>query len=186
MWKRKILTVMCLLSSGAIAQVCDTNLPATTPTSNFQVHGDGTVTDKKTGLMWKQCPEGQTESGCISGNTSLLTWQAALQVPETINVGGGFAGYTDWRLPNIKELFSIVEEQCQDPAINLSVFPSRQSQTMWSSSPGESETIDSSTWTGSYISAWSVAFYSGGASSYSFQAHSRDEGLAVRLVRNAQ
>ncbi len=122
--------------SGLAVQTCYGEIIATTPDSRFTVHGDGTVTDLRTGLMWKQCNEGLSGSNC-SGTSLKFTWQEALQKAETLNAGAGFAGYTDWRLPNIKELDSIVELSCQSPSINETVFPNTPTDTVnyfWSSS----------------------------------------------------
>lgn len=71
-------------------------------------NGDGTITDLATGLMWQQGDDGVPRD-----------WQAALAYAE----GLGLAEYTDWRLPNAKELQSIVDyTRCPDitdsPAID--------------------------------------------------------------------
>jgi hypothetical protein len=60
-------------------------------------NGDGTVSDLATGLMWQQ-----NDSG------SAMTWQEALALAETRNAEA-YLGYSDWRLPNLKELQSIVD-----------------------------------------------------------------------------
>ncbi len=119
------------------AQICKPeSIPATTPVFQFKNNGDGTVTDTKTGLMWKRCGEGQVwnsvTDGC-DGSIVGYTWKAALEQVQAINNMGGFAGYTDWHLPNVKELQSIVERQCYSPAINLTIFPNT-SNTFWTSS----------------------------------------------------
>ena len=62
--------------------------------NDFTDNGDGTITDKATGLMWMQDD---------SGNG--MTWEEALKFAESKE----FAGCSDWRLPNIKELQSIVD-----------------------------------------------------------------------------
>ena len=62
--------------------------------NDFADNGDGTVTDHATGLMWQQ-----TDSG------SGMDWEAALAYAESATT----AGYDDWRLPNVKELQSIVD-----------------------------------------------------------------------------
>jgi hypothetical protein len=62
--------------------------------NSFVDHGDGTVTDGATGLMWQQADDG-----------SAYNWEDALSYAE----GLVFAGYDDWRLPNAKELQSIVD-----------------------------------------------------------------------------
>lgn len=64
--------------------------------NNFTENGDGTITDSATGLMWMQDDSGEG-----------MTWEEALEFAENKE----FAGYSDWRLPNIKELQSIVDYQ---------------------------------------------------------------------------
>lgn len=142
MMKHKVLvclTGVCLslASTLAAAQVCqtDTIKPSTTP-DQFIVNGDGTVTDASTGLMWTQCSLGQVAGaeGC-DNKTSSLSWTASLQATRGFNQNGGLGGYADWRLPNIKELGSIVEFQCHSPAIDLTVFPDTPAGAYWSSTP---------------------------------------------------
>jgi hypothetical protein len=65
--------------------------------NQFVDNGDGTVTDGATGLMWAQ-----TDSG------SGMNWQSALAWVQTKN-SENYLGYNDWRLPNAKELQSIVD-----------------------------------------------------------------------------
>ena len=62
--------------------------------NTFVDNGDGTITDKATGLMWMQNDSGEG-----------MNWEEALEYAESKE----FAGYSDWRLPNIKELQSIVD-----------------------------------------------------------------------------
>ena len=62
--------------------------------NNFVEHGNGTVTDSATGLTWMQSDSG-----------SGMNWEAALAYCE----GSSAAGYEDWRLPNVKELQSLVD-----------------------------------------------------------------------------
>ncbi|MDC7124345.1 MAG: DUF1566 domain-containing protein [Spirochaetales bacterium] len=66
-------------------------------TNNFTNNGDGTVTDSATGLMWSQDDSG-----------SGMNWKEALAWAETKNTAS-YNGYSDWRLPNAKELQSIVD-----------------------------------------------------------------------------
>lgn len=170
------LMLCCMVAATTVhaAQTCKTDsIPASTPDSQLIDNGDGTVTDTKTGLMWKQCLEGL--SGDCSGIADTFTWQQALLQPGTVNDTGGFAGYTDWRLPNIQELNSLVEEQCSGPAINLTYFPNTPASHVWSGSPDADNS--NVTWN----SAWNVNFNFGHSGSYN-----RTDSYAVRLVRNAQ
>ncbi len=95
------------------------DIPASTPTNQFIVNGDGTVIDRKTGLMWKQCTEGLSGSNCNTGQARHIPWDEALQAAEDSTT----AGHIDWRLPTYKELYSLVEHQCYQPAINQTIFP---------------------------------------------------------------
>ena len=164
--------LLCCMFSAAIVhaeQFCKPeSIPASTPDSQLVDNGNGTVTDSATGLMWKKCSEGLSGDNCESGTLDYLTWQGALQQPGAVNNAGGFAGHTDWRLPNINELVSLVEEQCYDPAINLNRFPNTPSRHAWSGSP----------YADFSASAWSVYFPYGYSS-----AGRRNNSYAVRLVR---
>ena len=91
---------------------------------------NGTVTDGVTGLMWKQCPEGLEGSDCSVGAAGLLIWGGSMKRARDSE----FAGYTDWRLPNMKELLSIVAFDQSSPAINTTVFPG-STEIFWSSTP---------------------------------------------------
>lgn len=62
--------------------------------SAFVDNGDGTITDRATGLMWMKTDSGKG-----------MNWRSALQYAENLN----YAGYSDWRLPNAKELHSILD-----------------------------------------------------------------------------
>ncbi len=135
-WTRLFFLQLVLSAGFAQAQVClSESVPASTPNSQLEDHGNGTITDTKTGLMWKQCEEGLSGSDCGSGSAELLTWPQALLWVKAINGDGGFAGFTDWRLPNIKELSSLVEYQCHWPSINLDRFPNASNGWIQSSSP---------------------------------------------------
>ena len=63
-------------------------------TNNFVNNGDGTITDSATGLMWMQ-----------NDNGSAVLWENALSYAENYS----YAGYSDWRLPDVKELQSILD-----------------------------------------------------------------------------
>jgi len=73
-------------------------------TNSFVDNNNGTVTDNSTGLMWMQ-----------DDNGSGLNWLDALTYAE----GTDFAGYSDWRLPNAKELQSIVD-YTRAPSVTIS------------------------------------------------------------------
>lgn len=124
--------------ANAQGQTCNAAITATAPDSRFQVNGDGTVSDLWTGLMWQQCSVGQSGGSCETGSASLVEWSQALTYVLDLNSGAGYAGYTDWRLPNKSELASLVENSCISPAINLTIFPNTPSATYWSSSPAVS------------------------------------------------
>ncbi|SFR54034.1 DUF1566 domain-containing protein [Thiomicrospira sp. ALE5] len=71
----------------------------------YVLNNDGTVYDKKTNLIWMRCSLGQTWTGTTcSGDAS----RHFLQVAEDLAKQSRFAGKTDWRVPTVDELHSLV------------------------------------------------------------------------------
>ncbi len=128
-------------------QLCDGTIPSSAPSHRFVVNSDGTVFDARTSLTWMRCAIGSelddndtptvfSDDRCVTADTELFRWEDAFSHASDLNATGGFAGRSDWRLPNIKELMSLVERQCVSPAINASVFPDSVTETQfWSSTP---------------------------------------------------
>jgi len=65
--------------------------------NDFADNGDGTVTDKATGLMWSQADSGEG-----------LDWQEVLAWAQKMNAEN-YLGHNDWRVPDVKELQSIID-----------------------------------------------------------------------------
>lgn len=102
------------------ADHCLGALPARNPDSAYEVHGDGTVTDLRTGLMWKHCEEGRVfEGGTCVGSMLGGNWFVALNHAD----GHVFAGHDDWRLPSVRELHTLVDDCAHQPAQNTNIFP---------------------------------------------------------------
>ena len=76
---------------------------------------DGTVSDTVTGLQWQQATMDLDHNGIADD----MTWEDALAACENLTLGG----YSDWRLPNIFELLSLVDYSRSNPAIDTTVFP---------------------------------------------------------------
>jgi Protein of unknown function (DUF1566) len=145
-----VLCVLPLFCGATVhaQQVCNDRVNQTAPASRFVDNGNGTVTDSRTGLMWQRCMMGYTfsnngtpgtltDDSCAASATVTFLWQQALRGAVDLNAQGGFGGFSDWRLPNIKELISIVEHKCTSPAINETIFPDTPpTAQVFSSSPG--------------------------------------------------
>lgn len=101
------------------------------PVEEFLDHGDGTLTDINTGLMWAKCSEGLSGEACNNGDPIQLTWADALARAENATL----AGYNDWRLASIKEMQSLVDHSAEEPALNPVHSPSTPNSHFWSSSP---------------------------------------------------
>jgi hypothetical protein len=141
-------------------------------------HGNGTVTDTKTGLMWKRCSEGLEGVNCEKGRVKRYT-DEALQRFNNVQ----YAGYTDWRLPTVDELKTLVycskgkdkEGDCNNgseaPTINQQAFPNTREWAYWYRSPDANNS--------GFV--WIVHFVSG-YSNFNLGHNS----YAVRLVRGGQ
>jgi hypothetical protein len=72
--------------------------------SRFTDHGNGTVTDNCTGLMWQKESADVNDDGNVD-DLDRVTWCEAIAFCGKLS----FAGHADWRLPNVRELQSIVD-----------------------------------------------------------------------------
>ena len=108
------LTIIVLISSILLS-----NLTHATIISN----GDGTVTDVDTGLIWQETDDNVRR-----------TFTSAFFYCQNLNL----AGNSSWRLPNIKQLVSIVDYTRENPAIDETIFPSTKNDAYWSSTSSAS------------------------------------------------
>jgi hypothetical protein len=172
-WKMLLVSAMVgvLLASGtAGAQGCVV-FPGdgvTGPALSYTDNGDGTATDNNTLLIW----EVKDNSGGIHDVGNEYSWNDAFTVfLTTLNTPPCFAGHCDWRLPNVKELQSIVDYSTITPAISSSFPGSTLVSFYWSST----------THAGLSSNAWFVSFSVG----LVFPAD-KNTSLPVRAVRGGQ
>lgn len=146
-----------------------------------------TATDMDTGLMWMRCSLGQDWDGTsCAGSARKFTWGQALEAAGSFS----HAGWSDWRLPTLDELYGLVYcssgrrfaldsagagggcvDEYASPTILMAVFPNTSPARYWSSEPDASYSYR----------AWGVAFTSGIRG-----AGGRGDYDHVRLVRDAR
>ena len=146
---------------------------------HYTDNGDGKITDEQTGLMWEKL----SNDGSIHDKGTSYTWAEAFAKVDALNTAT-FAGYTDWRLPNLLELESLRNLQNVNPAVspefNTNCGPNSAGCTVttcscivpvgyWSSSTYAKNRQD----------AWSVTFIDG----YTY-AYSKGGYVYVRAVRD--
>ena len=86
-------------------------------TPNYTNNGDGTITDKVTGLMWQQADGGE------------MTHDNAIIYCDNLILGG----HSDWRLPTPIEAYSILIHENGNPAINTTYFTPTGAEYWWTS-----------------------------------------------------
>ncbi len=126
------------------------------------------VNDAWTGLQWRRCEQGRFWSGsACTGTRSQFEHEQALAHAQI---------HSDWRMPNVKELSSLVDLSPSSGAVRIDpiAFPGASHLSYWSSSP----VVQGSTNTS--LNAWIVTLYSG-----TVYATARDSNHAVRLVRTS-
>ena len=147
------------LTCAGTGQDGDVQAGAALPVPRFSDRGDNTITDNLTGLVW-------AENANLLGTThknddadgmpgdGLVTWEHALAFIRNLN-RDHYLGHSDWRLPNINELESLVDAERSDPAlpvnspfVNVRSVPAAYywSSTSWAANPAY---------------AWLIEFYDG-------------------------
>ena len=79
-------------------------------TPNYTDNGDGTVTDNVTGLVWQQSPDTDGDGDIDAADK--MSYEAACAYCENLT----YAGYDDWQLPTIKQLYSLIDFGGFDPS----------------------------------------------------------------------
>ncbi|MCK5221928.1 MAG: DUF1566 domain-containing protein [Candidatus Aminicenantes bacterium] len=77
---------------------------------SFAANGDGTITDNVTGLMWQKSPD--TDGNGVINASDKMTYDEAAAGAGSFDL----SGYDDWRLPSIKELYSLIDFRGIDPS----------------------------------------------------------------------
>lgn len=111
--------------------------------NEFRDNGDGTITDNSTGLMWQR-----------SGSQRQLSYSGAFDYIKSLNEEK-YAGYSDWRMPTIEELASLIRSEEINNTNIASLFDSGQSKC-WSSDAAENNQIsadETAVWFVDYKSA---------------------------------
>ncbi|MBF0345517.1 MAG: DUF1566 domain-containing protein [Nitrospirae bacterium] len=100
------------------------------PDPRFTLNSAQTVTDTLTGLVWTRDAGTPTVGSCTG---EAMNWQGTLNYVKCLNTAS-YLGYSDWRLPNRKELFSLLDHGAFNPPIpSGSLFSNVQSSYYWSS-----------------------------------------------------
>ncbi len=128
----------------------------TASTPSYQAAVAETVADASTGLTWRTCVDGLSGAACATGSATAFTWQQALARVTALNAAG-FAGHSDWRLPNRNELLSLVDHARSNPAIDPVAFPGFPSVggnalSCWTSTPYAADGISAKAWFVDFIS----------------------------------
>ena len=125
------LAFLLTLSHVSFANECADNIRST-DVQRFDDNHDGTLTDIDSGLTWMRCALGQHWDGntCL-GQPGHYTWQSAQQTVREFNQVGGYVEHKDWRVPKLPELAGIVERHCNNPRINLQLFPATPATYFW-------------------------------------------------------
>jgi hypothetical protein len=122
-----------------------------------------------------RCSMGQTWDGMVAqGEAKGCSWDGAHQAIDGMNKRGGFAGYSDWRLPDLVELETIMlEGQAGYKCPQGVLFKPREASysVYWSASP----------YAGDGYYAWYVGFNYGGAGGFN-----KGYNYYVRAVRAGQ
>jgi len=141
-------------------------------------NGNGTITDVNTGLMWEK----QSNDGSVHAVGNTYTWDQAFSGHVATLNTMSFAGHTDWRVPNYKELVSILNLQNVSPPAVSPAFNNCSSgcTVLTCSCTSPYYYWSSTSWAFGPTYAWFVDFFHSGGG---VDANGKGNGYAVRGVR---
>jgi|GEM_PF-6496345 len=142
--------------------------PSNRPALQLYDNQDGTVSDLKNSLIWKQCTEGTFGDKCNEGKVTLLTWEEAKALVNNPSIDR--SSTQSWRLPTSAELATLLDLSCLAPASSTTFFPNTANDYYWTSDEYE----------GNNWFAWSINFRDG-VTHFSLKFKDR----VARLVRSA-
>lgn len=155
------------LALGVPEEDCAIYFKTNYPMTEFRLTGSGTAIDTRTGLIWYRCSVGEFfHDGECRGVAKRFNWHQAAEAAGKFEL----AGYTDWRVPTVKELLSIVEKKCVNPSMNTFVFPTAQTEVYWTS---EQNFFNK-------FLGWGVYMFN----ATDFGRHSKESEYLLLLVRN--
>jgi hypothetical protein len=131
------------------------------------VAGEPVVADLALGVVWQGCAWAQRGTSCADQPAYWVDWAWALAHCEGLDWGG----FTDWYLPDARQLTALMDDHSAVPPIDEAVFPNTPLGSSWSSTSRADEPSR----------AWRTDFYAGG-----MDDDVKDGGLGfVRCVRQA-
>ena len=94
----------------------------------FELALGGLARDRENKLEWYRCSLGQRFNGseCV-GEAQYEKWEDTIVIIDEVNEKSG----TNWRMPTLKELRTLVIEDCGNPAVNPNVFPGILVENYW-------------------------------------------------------
>ncbi|MGB0514035.1 MAG: DUF1566 domain-containing protein [Wenzhouxiangellaceae bacterium] len=212
---RAIMFMLCgfaiLFGGTGFAQTSDSHCDdevgerrPTTPDDQFINLGNGIIEHRESSLQWSRCALGQNLNGSrCTGRATVFSWQEAKNAVQEVNRRGEIGGRTDWRLPTVEELMTLVERCREAPSINSTIFPDTPWSGFWTSTlhfdgrdrvdDYEPEHVDVDALEGAHkdddpeereerkrpLEAWFVGFYKGLEYPYNV-----DSAYRVRVVRS--
>lgn len=171
---KSVIIILSLVIS--LWAACVTNLTPGSSVERFIDNEDGTISDNKTGLVWQKCNYGlEFFDGVCGGSTVVMTWSEALQNAQEYIDDNDFT----WRVPTIKELNSLIERSCVEPAMSeLFDYEAGVAQRYWSSTHAEASHDSSAD-----VKAMVIDF---GEGVVEIQEKLNETNTTLRLVRTRQ